>query len=129
MSQGCRILHPEVRYLPDPVSTIIFIGYQVDGSLGRRIQRGDKEIKILGQNITVKCRIENLSSYSAHADQPALLKWVGASTADKVSSGNLKKVFVVQGEDESARTLANLIREKYGIEAVAPSENDQFELD
>ena len=129
MSQGGRILHHEIRYLPDINSTILFVGYQVDGSLGRRIQKGDKEVRIMGQIVSVKCRIENLSAYSAHADQPGLLKWVGGSTSDEGGEGHLKKVFVVQGEDESARTLANLVYEKYGVDAVAPSEGEVFELD
>lgn len=129
MSQGGRILHHELRYLSDPKSTILFVGYQVDGSLGRQIQKGDKEVRIMGQKIEVKCNIENLPSYSAHADQPGLLKWVGGSTLKGGGLGNLKKVFVVQGEDESARTLANLIREKYNIEAMAPTEGEVFELE
>ncbi|MBI2670016.1 MAG: MBL fold metallo-hydrolase [Candidatus Yanofskybacteria bacterium] len=128
MSQGGRILHHEMRYLPDTNSTILFVGYQVDGSLGRRIQRGEKEVRIMGQTVPVKCHIENLSAYSAHADQLSLIKWVGGSTVQGGGAGNLKKVFVVQGEDESARTLANLIHEKYGIEAVAPVEGESFEL-
>lgn len=128
MSQGGRILHHEIRYLPDANSAILFVGYQVDGSLGRRIQSGEKEVKIMGQNIQVKCRIENLSAYSAHADQPGLLKWVGGSAVGDSETSSLKKVFVVQGEDESARTLANLVHEKYHVEAVAPVEGESFEL-
>jgi metallo-beta-lactamase family protein len=125
MSQGGRILHHEIRYLPDPNSTILFVGYQVDGSLGRRIQRGEREVKIIGQNVTVSCHVKTLAGYSAHADQPALLKWVATS---KTSDHKPSKVFVVQGEEESAKTLANLIRENLSIEAVAPSENESFEL-
>lgn len=129
MSQGGRILHHEIRYLPDPNSTILFVGYQVDGSLGRRIQKGDKDVHIMGQIVPVNCRIENLSAYSAHADQPALLKWVGGSTSDEGGEGHLKKVFVVQGEEESSKTLANLIREKYNVDAIAPIEEDRLRLD
>ena len=129
MSQGGRILHHEIRYLSDPNSTILFVGYQVDGSLGRRIQKGDKEVRIMGQPVPVNCNIENLSAYSAHADQPGLLRWIGASTSDEGGLGKLKKVFVVQGEEESAKTLANLVREKYGVDAVAPGEGESFELD
>jgi len=128
MSQGGRILHHEIRYLSDPASTILFVGYQVDGSLGRKIQRGDREVHIMGQTIQVACNIENLSAYSAHADQPMLINWVGASTSDGAGAGKLKKVFVVQGEEESSKTLANLIREKYGVEAVAPIEGQEFDL-
>lgn len=129
MSQGGRILHHEIRYLPDSSSTILFVGYQVDGSLGRRIQKGEKEVRIMEQTVPIRCNIENLSAYSAHADQPELTKWVGTSTSDEGGTGSLKKVFVVQGEKESSKTLANLIREKYGVEAVAPREGEEFELD
>lgn len=116
MSQGGRILHHELRYLTDSNSTILFVGYQVDGSLGRRIQKGDTEVMIFGQRVEIKCHRETISSYSAHADQPALLHWVKmAQTRDM-----LKKVFVVQGEETSARTLANLIHDTLEVEAIVP---------
>ena len=116
MSQGGRILHHEKRYLPDPNSTILFVGYQVDGSLGRKIQKGEKEVSIFGEMIPVRCHVESLSGYSAHADQPALLHWVKEAN----SKGNLKKVFVVQGEEQTSKTLANLIHEDLGVDAIAP---------
>ena len=125
MSQGGRILHHEIRYLPDPKSAILFVGYQVDGSLGRRIQKGDKEVRILGQSVPVNCRVENLSGYSAHADQPGLLKWVASS---KHEGGEPQEVFVVQGEEEAAGTLASLVHDNLGINAVAPQAGDSFEL-
>jgi metallo-beta-lactamase family protein len=124
MSHGGRILHHEIRYLPDPKSTILFVGYQVDGSLGRQIQKGEKEVKILGQTVSVNCHVETLSSYSAHADQIGLLKWVASSKYDSKP----EKVFVVQGEEEAAKTLANLIHDNLGINAIAPQAGDSFEL-
>ena len=130
MSQGGRIIHHERRYLSDPKSTILFIGYQVDGSLGRRIQKGESPVRILGEEVAVNCNIETISSYSAHADQPQLLRWVAASTGrDGNSVGHLKKAFVVQGEEESAKTLANLIHDNLGVEAVAPMGGAAVELD
>jgi metallo-beta-lactamase family protein len=125
MSQGGRILHHEVRYLPDPNSAILFVGYQVDGSLGRRIQKGEKEVSVFGQTVPVNCRIENLSGYSAHADQPGLLKWIAGSKRDGKKP---EKVFVVQGEEEAAKTLANLVRDNLAINAIAPQTGDSFEL-
>lgn len=124
MSQGGRILHHEQRYLPDPKSTILFVGYQVDGSLGRRIQKGDKEVTIFGEHIPVRCEVANLSSYSAHADQPALLHWVKEASL----GGKLKHVFVVQGEETASKTLAELIRETVEVPAEAPMEGATFEL-
>lgn len=125
MSQGGRILHHEVRYLPDPKSTILFVSYQVDGSLGRRIQKGEKEVKILGQSVPVNCHVENLSGYSAHADQPGLLKWIASS---KQEDKKPTEVFVVQGEEAAAKTLANLVHDNLGINAIAPAEGESFEL-
>ncbi len=125
MSQGGRILHHEIRYLPDPNNTIMFVGYQVDGSLGRRIQKGEKEVTIFGERIPVRCHVETLGGYSAHADQPALLHWV-----KEANTGNsLKKVFVVQGEEQAAKTLANLIHDNLNIDAIVPKPRDSVELD
>jgi metallo-beta-lactamase family protein len=124
MSHGGRILHHELRYLPDPVNTILFVGYQVDGSLGRHIQRGDKEVSIFGAKVDVNCRIENITSYSAHADQKGLMKWTESAS----HGGKLKKVFVVQGEEIAAKTLAALIREDLNIDAFAPVADESFEL-
>lgn len=116
MSQGGRILHHESRYLSDPNSSILFIGYQVKGSLGRRIQDGDKEVRIFGQTIPVKCRIRSIGAYSAHADQAGLVKCVSMAAV----GGRLKNVFIVQGEDDSAQALAQKIREDLGIAVLVP---------
>lgn len=124
MSQGGRILHHERRYLSDPNSTILFVGYQVDGSLGRKIQKGEKQVMVFNEQVVVRCHVETLSSYSAHADQPALLRWVKEANQKK----KLKKVFVVQGESNAAATLANLIHDNLDIEALVPKEGDSFEL-
>jgi metallo-beta-lactamase family protein len=124
MSQGGRIMHHEARYLSDPNSTILFVGYQVDGSLGRRIQRGEKQVRIFGQTVNVNCHVETISSYSAHADQPALLAWVKHASLD----GHLQKVFVVQGEEAVAKTLANLIRDQLSVPAYAPKPGEMFEI-
>ena len=116
MSQGGRILHHEKRYLSDPQNTILFVGYQVDGSLGRRIERGENPVKIFGETVPVRCHVESLSGYSAHADQPALLHWI-----KEANTGNsLQHVFVVQGEETAAKTLANLIHDTLGVTATVP---------
>ena len=124
MSQGGRILHHELRYLSDPKNTILFVGYQVDGSLGRRIQRGEKQVRIFGQTVDVRCHVETITGYSAHADQADLLAWVKQAAR----GGRLKEVFVVQGEENAAKTLANLIRDRLSIPARAPKPGEQFEV-
>jgi len=124
MSQGGRILHHEKRYLSDPNSTILFVGYQVSGSLGRRIQKGEKVVRIHGTSIPVRCHRETIGGYSAHADQPTLIKWISAAN----SGGNLKKVFVVQGEESASKTLANLLHDRHEINAIVPKPDQVEEL-
>jgi len=122
MSQGGRILHHERRYLSDPKSTILFIGYQVNGSLGRQILDGAKSVKIFGEEIPVRCRVQAISGYSAHADQRGLLNWLRPMRL------SLKKVFLVQGEEDQMLPLAQKIRDELAIEAVIPSMGEEVML-
>lgn len=122
MSNGGRILHHEMRYLSDPNSTILFVGYQTVGSMGRRILEGAKSVRIFGGEIPVRCRVREISAYSAHADQRQLLDWL------KPLRLSLKKVFVVQGEGVSSDVLAQKIRDNYAIEAVVPEAGEKVVL-
>ena len=134
MSQGGRITHHEIRYLPDPRTTLLMVGYQAEGTLGRRLANGEKRVHILDQEVTVNAKIEKISGYSAHADQQYLMDWVKSFTKPCYVNGDqechgLKKVFVVQGEPEPAQTLAGLIRDELGVEAVVPKAGEMVELD
>jgi len=122
MSQGGRILHHEMRYLSDPKSTILFIGYQVNGSLGRRILEGAKTVKIFGEEIPVWCRIKAIAGYSAHADQNRLLDWL------RPMKLSLKKVFLVQGEEDQMLPLAQKIRDELAVETIMPSLGEEYVL-
>jgi metallo-beta-lactamase family protein len=122
MSQGGRILHHERRYLSDPKSAILFISYQVNGSLGRRILEGAKTVKIFAEEIPVKCRIKVISGYSAHADQNRLLDWLRPMRL------SLKKVFLVQGEEDQMIPLAQKIRDELAVEAAIPSMREEVVL-
>lgn len=124
MSLGGRIIYHELRYLPDPNSTILFVGYQVEGSPGRQILDGKKEIKLLGKHISVNCQVRSIEGYSAHADQAMLIDWIDKAKKD----GNLKKVFVTHGEYHSSSVLGQKIKEKLGVEAIVPGMGDSFEL-
>lgn len=121
MSHGGRILHHELRYLSDPHSTFLIVGFQTEGSLGRLILDGAKEIKIMGQKVPIRCRIKAIGAYSAHADQPLLLEWVRHLSS-------LRKIFVVQGETEQALSLAQKIRDEFATEAEIPSLGEEVEL-
>lgn len=114
MSNGGRILHHERRYLSDPKSTILFIGYQARGSLGRQILDGAKSVKIFGETVAVNCRTKTISGYSAHADQPQLLNWLSPMRTA------LKKVFIVQGEEEEANALSQKIKDELAIGTEVP---------
>ena len=122
MSQGGRILHHERRYLSDPKSTIIFIGYQAKGSLGRLILDGAEEVKIMGEKIPVRCKRVNIPGYSAHADRDGLLRWLSPMRQ------SLKKVFVVQGDPEASDALAQKIRDDLAIATEVPKIGQVVEL-
>lgn len=122
MSNGGRILHHERRYLSDPASSIVFIGYQAQGTLGRLILDGVKTVKMFGEIVPVRCKVRTISGYSAHADQPQLVKWVDAMQ-DRV-----QKVFVVQGEEEQSNDLALKLRDELAVNAVVPAAGDSVVL-
>jgi metallo-beta-lactamase family protein len=122
MSQGGRILHHEKRYLSDPNSTILFVGYQAEDSLGREILEGAKEVIIDDKRISVRCKVQAIGGYSAHADQPKLLEWL------QTILNKPKHIFVVQGEEEQAAALAAKINSDLAMKATVPSPNDIINL-
>lgn len=122
MSNGGRILHHEKAYLPDPRSTILFVGYQAAGSLGRAIFDGAKWVKIFGEDVPVNCRVKAIGGYSAHADQNQLINWL------KPMRFSVSKVFVVQGEEAEANALAQRARDELAVDAVVPEPGETAEL-
>lgn len=122
MSQGGRILHHEINYLPSPENTILFVGYQVAGSLGRQIQDGAKEVTINGQKVAVKAKVETISGYSSHKDSDHLVEFVS------FNEKKLKKVFVVMGEPKSALFLVQRLRDYLGVDATHPEQGEEFDL-
>jgi len=130
MSNGGRILHHEKRYLPDPKSTILFVGFQVEGTLGRKIQDGAKEVEIMGEKVPVLTKRVTIDSYSAHADKNMLFRWLYSikSSSQIKEEHILKKVFVVHGEEEPSNSLAQTVKDKLGIEAIVPNFGESFEI-
>ncbi len=118
MSNGGRIMHHERRYLSGEENTILFIGYQAAGTLGRRIFDGEKEVRIFHERIPVRSNVKAIGGYSAHADQETLINWI------RRIEGPVKKVFVVQGEEAPALALVQKIRDTLGIDADAPMLGD-----
>ena len=122
MSNGGRILHHEKRYLPDAKNTLLFIGYQAAGSLGRQILEGASAVTIHGEEVFIRARSKEISGYSAHADQTQLLDWL------RPQRDSLQRVFTVQGEPKASEQLAQKIRDELAVEAVIPSLGDTVEL-
>ena len=122
MSTAGRILHHERRYLPDLKSTLLIIGYQTKGSLGRRILDGEKEVRIFDETVPVRCNIKAIGGYSAHADQAGLKNWI-----DKIKRP-IKKVFLVQGEEAAETALQNIVKKELRIDVEAPEMGESFEL-
>jgi metallo-beta-lactamase family protein len=123
MSHGGRIRAHERRYLGDTHSMVLFVGFQVPGSLGRRIQDGNAEVTIDGSKVAVRCMVGSLSGYSAHKDRDGLVGMI-EDTKDTV-----KKVLVAMGEPKTSLFLAQRLREHLGVDAIAPSVGEVVELD
>ena len=123
MSNGGRILHHEKRYLSNMANTLLLVGYQAVNTLGRRLQEGEKRVKIHGDDIEVRADIVTIHGYSGHMDSEGLLTYV-ASSAD-----SLKKVFVVMGEPKSTMFFVQRVRDYLGIYATAPELGDNVELE
>jgi len=123
MSNGGRIMHHEKNYLPDPNNTILMIGYQSVGTLGRRIQNGDKVVRIFGVEVPVRAKVETINGYSSHMDSEHLLEFVSKSKE------TLKKVFPVMGEPKASLFLAQRIIDYLGVEAYHPKDGESIELD
>ena len=122
MSNGGRILRHEARYLSDPKSSLLLVGYQTPGSLGRQLQDGARKVVINGKSVEVRARVITLSGYSAHKDSDGLFAFV-EGTAD-----TLKKVFVVMGEPKASLFLVQRIRDYLGLDPRAPQFGDRVEL-
>ncbi|MEI6305104.1 MAG: MBL fold metallo-hydrolase [Candidatus Taylorbacteria bacterium] len=125
MSIGGRVIGHEARYLPDEKSTILLVGYQTTGSLGRHLADGAKKVHIHGEVVKVKAHIETLYGYSAHKDGDHLLEFV--STAS--SREKLKQVYVVMGEPGASMHLTQRINDELGVKAIVPVRGDDYELE
>ncbi len=114
MLTGGRIMHHLKDFLPDPKCTLLFIGYQGEGTLGRHLQEGGKTARIDGQELPVRCRVRSVSGFSAHADQHELEAWLAHFGR---ANGGPKSVFIVHGDPEAADAFATRIRSGLGMDA------------
>ncbi len=119
MCNGGRIKHHLVNTIGRPENTILFVGYQVVGTLGREILDGAKKVRIMGQWHTVRARIEQLRGFSAHADREELLAWLKACAPPP------RHIFVTHGEPATALAFAALVQAATGWPASAPAYNQR----
>lgn len=123
MSNGGRMLSHEKVYLPDEKSTLLIVGYQAAGSLGRQLLEGAKQVVIFGEKVRVAARVAAIYGYSAHRDARGLLD-LANQTAD-----TLKQVFVVMGEPKASAFLTQRIRDYLGVDATAPEKGESVTID
>ena len=113
----------EKRYLDDPNTTVLLVGYQAVGSLGRLLQDGAKRVKLDDEWVKVKAKIANITGYSGHADRDQLVDFVAPGGAAA------KQIFVTMGEERSSLFLVQRLRDYLGAPAVAPDLNQEVEID
>lgn len=121
MCDNGRIKHHLKHNLWRPECSVVFVGFQTNGSLGRRIIDGAKTVRIFGEEIAVKAKTYTIGGFSAHADRKGLLEWLEAFKDSPT-------VFVVHGEEETALRFSETIKEKYGFKIQVPNKGEVFEL-
>ena len=122
MCDAGRIRHHLKHNLWRKESTVLFVGYQSEGTLGRMLQDGEKNVKLFGENITVEADIRKLSGISGHADQNGLLKWIGSF------QGDIRHVFVTHGENSVAEGFAKRLTDDLHRSATAPYNGECWDL-
>jgi len=123
MASGGRVLTYFQQFLGDASATILLVGYQAEGTRGRQLLEGAKEIKLYGKYYSVKAKIENVEGLSAHADQKGLIEWL---TQLKKKP---EKIFIVHGEAQSADALRVKIKDAYGWDGEIPTLNEIIIID
>ncbi|QKK09272.1 MAG: MBL fold metallo-hydrolase [Planctomycetota bacterium] len=122
MCTGGRVLHHLRHGLPREETHVVIVGYQGDGSLGRRIVEGQNPIRVMGRMVDVNAHIHTLGGFSAHAGQSDLVKWATPALASK------PRVILNHGEDRQRGILSKLLGEKFGVEAAMPRYRDVVEV-
>lgn len=122
MATGGRVLHHLDTYLPDPRATVLFVGYQAEGTRGRALLDGAKELKLLGQRVPVRAEIKQIDGFSAHADRDEILRWLsGFQKAPKTT-------FLVHGEKRVCESFGETIRTRFGWRTEIPALRQEVQL-
>lgn len=122
MCEAGRILHHLKHNLWRPESHILFVGYQAEGTLGRRLLEGASVVKIMGEAVSVRARIHSIGGFSAHADQQGLVEWLSAF------KNNPRGLFIVHGENDAQQELAAVLRHRLKMDPLIPRWGERFAL-
>lgn len=121
MATGGRIMHHLHRRLSESNATIIFTGYQVEGTLGREIIDGAKQVRVFGDRLVVRAHIDYYDGLSAHADRSELLRWLGTLK-------NSPRLYAVHGELQAAKAFSECVHRRLGFDASAATRGERIEL-
>jgi metallo-beta-lactamase family protein len=119
MCEGGRIRHHLKHNLWRRECSVVFAGYQAEGTLGRKIIDGARAVEVLGERVVVKAAIHTLGGFSAHADRTELLNWIAQFK-------NAPEIFIVHGEEKAALDFQSQIRERFGYKTHVPATGDEF---
>lgn len=122
MATGGRVVHHLKEMLPNQLHSVILVGFQAIGTRGRRLVEGEEQVKMHGQMIDVKAQIEQINSFSVHADADEMIGWLA------VASEAPKRIFVVHGEAGAADIFADRIKGDLNWDAIAPGDGEAFDL-
>jgi metallo-beta-lactamase family protein len=122
MAESGRILHHLAHGIGDHRNLVLFVGFQAEHTLGRRIQSGQAKVQILGREYERRAEVESITGYSAHADAEELRAWV------RRLGGPIRRAFVVHGESPALEAMAGILREEGIREVKIPGHGESFEL-
>lgn len=123
MCTGGRVKHHLKNNIERPESTVLFVGYQAHGTLGRHIFNQPETIRIFGEQLALRARVEKITGFSAHADRNELYRWISSLVEPP------RKVFVTHGEEEQAAAFRTFLSEKTGWNCVVPDYQQEVILD
>jgi metallo-beta-lactamase family protein len=130
MLTGGRVVSHLRNLIDDPSATILFVGYQGEGTLGAHLQAGAETVRLDGAVRQVRCRVRSISGFSAHADESELLDWIGAFTRDRRPGdpGFPRRVFLVHGDPDAQLAIAPKVA-ALGLEVHTPHWRERVTLD
>jgi len=122
MCNGGRIMHHLRHNLPIPETAILIVGFQSQGTLGRKLVDGAKSVRIFGEEIPVRASIHTMGGFSAHADQSGLLDWYGTLAPAR------PRTIITHGEDRARQAFSDLIHSRFGMKSERPALDDVIEI-